>query len=421
VRTPAGPLIFSPDDLAQVRTWAGDLLERMRRHGGGPDGSVTRLVYSPEWRGVMAELEGWMDAAGLVVRVDAVGSRFGRLAGAAPGPAVLAGSHVDTVVRGGAFDGAMGVAVAACAVRWLEESLGRPRLPLEVFANCEEEASRFPAGFWGGRAILGRIGPDEPDRIVDPDGVSIGEAMRACGLDPAAIPEARRQDLAAFVEPHVEQGPELERAGVPIGVVERIVGVHRLWIGVEGVAGHAGTIPMSDRHDALAGAAEIVLAVEEAARDQGPPAVATVGGIEVEPGGFNQVPGRARLTVDLRHADPDRLAALEARVRSDVERVAVRRGLAFAVDRSFAQAPVAMDQALREVLEDACREAGIAWRRMPSHAGHDAQVLAGACPSAMIFCPSRGGHSHRPDEHTDLDHVAAAVRVLAGALRRLAY
>ncbi len=417
---PAPRVIFSTGDHALVRAWAGDLLERMRRHGGGPDGSVTRLVYTPEWCGAMAELEDWMTVAGLEVRVDAVGSRFGRLAGSLA-DTVLTGSHVDTVPRGGAFDGAMGIAVAACAVRWLREMVGRPRLTLEVLANCEEESSRFATGFWGSRAMLGLIRPDEPDWIRDASGVSIGQAMWACGLDPALIPTARRSDLVAFIEPHVEQGPELEQAGLPIGVVERIVGVRQLRITMDGVAGHAGTLPMADRRDALAGAAEVVLAVEAAAREAGPPAVATVGVLEVEPGGFNQVPGRARFSVDLRHDDPEALAALEERIRRAVDRIAAGRGLAVALERPFAQAPVDMDPRLVETIERVCREAGIPWRRMPSHAGHDAQVLAGACPVAMIFSPSRGGLSHRPDEHTDLDDVARAVRVLVGTLQQIAY
>jgi len=243
---------FGTSDRLQLEREAGRLIERLRRHGAGQNGSVTRLVYTPEWRLAMAEIEEWLIEGGLDVRVDPVGSRFGRLAGETSG-VVMSGSHVDSVKQGGAYDGILGVVMAGCAIRWLASSFGRPQRTLEVFANCEEESSRFACNFWGSRAIAGRIEASETDRLVDADGTTIGEAMRSCGLDPERIADARRNDLDAYVEPHIEQGPHLAETGEVIGVVESVVGVRVLGVTLLGVTGHAGTMPMANRNDALAG------------------------------------------------------------------------------------------------------------------------------------------------------------------------
>src|SRR5437899_1470184 len=203
---------FGASDRAQLASEAGRVIERLRRHGAVADGGVPRLVYSAEWRAAMAEIEQWLSESGLAVRADAVGSRFGRLQGDSPS-VVLSGSHTDSVKQGGAYDGALGVVMAGCAVRWLAGNIGRPRRTLEVFANCEEESSRFASNFWGSRAIAGRIAPAEVEALTDEQGESIGDAMRGCGLDPGAILSARRKDLHAFVEPHIEQGPVLVGSG----------------------------------------------------------------------------------------------------------------------------------------------------------------------------------------------------------------
>jgi allantoate deiminase len=411
---------FSGGDLRRVTDEAGRLLASLRRHGAGPGGSVTRLVYGEAWRAAMAEIEEWFAAGGLEVRVDAVGSRFGRLAGP-DGRVVLTGSHVDSVSQGGAFDGIAGVVMAGCAVRWLADAAGRPARTLEVLANCEEESSRFVTNFWGSRAITGAIEPNEVDRLVDEDGVTIREAMRACRLDPARIGEARRDDLAAFVEPHIEQGPVLAQTGDVIGVVDSIVGVRGLRVRFDGVSGHAGTIPMSHRRDALAGAAEVVLGAERLARQLGAPAVATVGRLQVQPGGFNQVPGSADCSIDFRHPEQDVLDELEAGLRGLVARVAAERGLEATVERRLMQSGTRFDEGVRALLEQACRELAVPWRRMPSHAGHDAQLIARLCPTGMLFVPSQGGHSHRPDERTEIEHIGTGIQVLVRTLFRLAY
>ena len=411
---------FGTDERTALAGEAVRMITALRRHGATPEGGVTRLVYSPEWRAAMAELEEWFTAGGLEVRVDAVGTRLGRVEGREPG-VVLTGSHVDSVVTGGAYDGILGVVMAGCAVRWLAANAGRPAFTLEVFANCEEESSRFACNFWGARALTGRISADEPERLMDTNGISIAEAMRSCGLDPGAIPGARRNDLIAYLEPHIEQGPELARSDDVVAVVEAIVGVRVLTITLAGVAGHAGTMPMTARHDALLTASEIALGAEDVARRRGAPAVATVGSLEVKPGGFNQVPGEAKLTIDFRHTEESTLDEMDADLRSLVERVAASRGVKARIDTRLGQPGIHFDDGICKRLETACEEAGISWRRMPSHAGHDAQLLGTICPAAMLFVPSQGGHSHRPDELTLPEHIGAGIEVLVRTLFSLAY
>jgi len=334
---------------------------------------------------------------------------------------VMSGSHIDTVQQGGAYDGVLGIVMAGCAIRWLASSLGRPRRTLELFANCEEESSRFASNFWGSRAIAGGIAAGETDRVVDGDGCTIGQAMRSCGLDPGRISDARRNDLAAYVEPHIEQGPVLAESGDEIGVVDRVVGVRVLSVILEGVAGHAGTIPMAMRHDALAGAAEIAIGAERLAREMGAPTVATVGSITVWPGGFNQVPGEARFSIDFRHPEDAVLDGLETELRRLIQDLAARRGLGVQLDQMVRQAGVRFDRGICAALQASCEEADVRWRRMPSYAGHDAQLIAALCPAAMLFVPSQNGHSHRPDERTELEHIGMGIEVLVRTLFRLAY
>ena len=411
---------FGASDRAQLAADAGRLIERLRKHGAGPNGGVTRLVYSPEWQAAMADIEEWLLESGLAVRHDAVGSRFGRLQGESSS-VVLSGSHTDSVKQGGAYDGTLGVVIAGCAIGWLARNMGKPARTLEVFANCEEESSRFASNFWGSRALTGRIAPGETDRLTDENGETIGSAMRACGLDPASIPSAHRKDLGAYVEPHIEQGPVLVESRDVIGVVDRVVGVRVIRVTLHGVSGHAGTVPMANRHDPLAGAAEIMSGAETIARRMGPPAVATVGCIAAKPGGFNQVPGEATFTVDFRHTDGDVLDGLERELRHLIDTVSARRGLQVRLGQVLSQAGIEFDGKICAALEASCAESSVRWRRMPSHAGHDAQVIGTVCPTAMLFVPSQGGHSHRPDEHTELDDIGSGIEVLVRTLFRLAY
>ena len=407
-------------DRVDLERSAADMLEALRVHGAGEGGSVTRLVYTDQWQGAMAEVEGWFSSAGLQLSVDAVGNRFGRLPGDAAG-GLLSGSHVDSVKRGGAYDGALGVVLATCAVRWLHEACGRPVRTLEVLAGCEEESSRFPGDFWATRAILGLISPDEPERRRDPDGVTIRDAMRSCGLDSQEITSAARTDIAAFVEPHIEQGPILEARGFDIGVIDTVVGIRQLELSLIGKAGHAGTTPMEARQDPLLAAAEIALDARSVALDAGEGAVATVGCVEVEPGGANQVPGKVRMTIDFRHSEDSTLDEMQDRLLTGARSTADRNSVELKSDIRLSQKPADFDPRLRGVLRQACESVGCGWTNMRSGAGHDAQVMAKYMPAAMFFVPSQGGVSHRPDEFTDIKHVVTGIEVLIWTLFELGY
>ena len=411
-------------DAAGVEVSAGRLagyVEALGRIGRMPGGGLSRPVYSAAWGEAREQVAAWMAELGLAVRGDAVGNLFGRLPGTEAGPAVLTGSHVDTVPNGGPLDGALGILGGLTAVAAVAERLGRPRRSIEVLVTCEEEGAAFPANYWGARAITGALDPAEAQTVVDADGRPIGEAMRAVGLDPAAIPAARRTDVAAFLELHIEQGRLLEEAGLEIGLVGAITGQYRAQVVVTGQADHAGTTPMDLRSDAFLGAAEMGLRIADVAAGMGRPAVATVGRVRLEPGAVNVVAGRATFSVDARHPERAQLDRLLAGIDAALREVAERRGLGLAVTRHLYEEPTPMSAEVQGLLREAADGLGLRWMPMTSGAGHDSEVLARAFPTAMIFVPSQGGRSHCPEEWTPTEQLVPGVRLLAEALRRLAY
>lgn len=413
---------WSPDFAVQFEpARVQQYIDELGAIGVHPAGGLYRGLYTPAWAAAMARMEAWLRELGFETRRDAVGNLFGRLAGTASARVVLSGSHIDTVKQGGKYDGALGAIAAMLAIRALRDAYGPPRKTLEVYVICEEEGSRFPANFWGSRALTGQIRPDEPERLRDADGITLAEAMRAQGLDPAAIPTARRDDLDAFVELHIEQGRLLEEGGYALGVVDTITGQRQLRVRVTGRQDHAGTTPMDLRRDALAGAAEMIARLTEAAAAMGRPAVATSGMIAVQPGAINIVPRVAQFTVDTRHPDPERRRALIAQVETILQEVAARRGLGLEVERLTDHEPTPMAPAVRELIAAAASAEGLRWLAMPSGAGHDSQILARHVPTAMLFVPSRDGRSHCPEEFTPVEQIVPGLRVLARVLHRLAY
>ena len=397
------------------------LLE-LARHGAHGETGVWRTVYSPEWVAAQDQVAGWFAEAGLDVRRDAVGNVWGRLAGDQEGPVVASGSHIDSQTPGGRYDGALGVIGALVALRTLRERFGRPRRTIEVVSLCEEEASRFhAANFWGSRAVIGSIEPDEPEQIRDADGVSIAEAMRAVGLDPGRIPEAARDDVETWIELHIEQGPVLEAAGLPVGVVDAITGIRHYVVQLVGRSDHAGARPMEGRLDPMACFAEIVSAVIGVALELGPPTVTTVGRVQVEPNLPAAVPDRVTFTVDSRHPDPHALEEQHARQERLMRSIAERRGLGISWSTPIDLPPCLCDPAVVAALERAAREQDVPLRRMHSGAGHDTQNIARIAKVAMVFARSKDGRSHTPAEFTAAADAAAATRVLAAALHELAY
>ena len=396
-------------------------LEELAQRGALPAGGLYRALYTPAWVAATELVAGWIKEAGLLLRRDAVGNVWGRIEGARGGRSIATGSHIDTVRGGGPLDGALGLVAGVEAVASVIAAHGRPQRILECVAICEEEGSRFNTNFWGARAIADRLEPDEAGRARDADGVTLADAMRSVGLDPAKAGQAVRRDIDTFVELHIEQGPILDEAGEHLGVVHTIAGTAHLEVTVRGQADHAGAAAMDRRRDALLGASAMTLAVADAAREMGAPAVATVGTISVEPSQINVVPGLARFTVDARHSEEALRRSLVAEIEKRCKVIGRERELAVDVRTLRDRPRVAMHETVTETLRRACRAADIEPRDMTSGAGQDAQILTAAANTGMVFVPSIGGRSHRPDEATAAEDVVRGTRVLATALHELAY
>ncbi len=382
-------------------------------------GTTTRLFLSPATHEAHALLRGWMEAAGLAVTVDALGSLRGLYAGEEPDASrLLLGSHVDTVPDAGAFDGVLGVLLGLALI----EQLHGERLPfaIELIAFSEEEGVRFSKPFLGSLAVTGQLDAAALAR-QNAAGVTIAQAVRNFGLDPSALAEAALHSATfAFVEFHIEQGPVLQSLGRPLGVVEAIAGQSRYGLRFSGQANHAGTTPMALRRDALAAAAAWMVEVERLARAT-PGLVATVGQVSVKPGAINIVPGETAVTLDLRHAnDAVRTEAVRALLQM-AGRQAEDRGVACEITLLHEQAAMAMDASLITSLLEAAARAGLACDTMTSGAGHDAMILAPYVPTAMLFLRSPSGISHHPDETVLVDDVEAALATGMELLAGLRY
>jgi allantoate deiminase len=377
-------------------------------------GRVTRRFATPALDEARTLVDGWMRKAGLETRRDPLGNLFGRRGGS--DRALMLGSHLDTVRDAGRYDGALGVLVALACV----ERLAELPFALEVAAFADEEGVRYGTGYLGSAVPAGRF-DDTWLELVDGDGTALVDAVRAWGGDPAAIAAGRRrpEELIGYVEVHIEQGPVLDDRGLPVGVVTGIAGQTRARVAFTGQAGHAGTTPMEGRHDALAAAADWIVAVEaEARRREG--LVATVGEIAAAPGAGNVIPGRVTASFDLRH--PNNAARFEAVVamRDHAARVGAERGVEVTWDEIQSTPPVPCSLVLTEQLAAAAADAGQAAPRLASGAGHDAAMMAAVTPVAMLFVRCAGGVSHHPDESVRAEDVAVAIDVTTRFVERLA-
>lgn len=381
-------------------------------------GRTTRRYLTPPVREVHALLRGRMEALGMEVRVDAAGNLRGVwLPPAAGRKRLILGSHIDSIPNAGAFDGVLGVTLAIELAELVQE-LKLP-LPIEIIAFSEEEGMRFGFPFIGSRAVAGRFDPSLLS-LKDRAGITMAEAIRAFGLDPGRIGEAALDtDVLGFVEFHIEQGPVLEVEGLQVAAVTAIVAQTRLALTFTGHANHAGTTPMRLRHDAMAGAAEWISAVEALAQSTEGLA-ATVGRVDVQPNVENVIAGVARVSLDVRHPeDAARNTAVET-LLAQAKAIAERRGLALECNRQMDQPAVPMDDRLTAFLVEAIEAAGLPVKRMPSGAGHDAMVMAARVPTATLFLRSPGGISHHPDEAVLKEDVEAALQVGCKFLQRMA-
>lgn len=384
------------------------------------EGRITRRFLSPPQLEVYREVRAWMEAAGMAVRIDAAGNLIGRFAGSAPpgAPALLIGSHLDTVPDAGRFDGILGVMAGIAMVEHFRHE--HLPFPIEIIGFSEEEGVRFRAPYIGSYAVAGTFDPALL-QLRDRHGVTLEEVLREQGLPPEGIPFAahKPEEVLAFLELHIEQGPVLERREHRIGIVESIVGQDRLTVVFTGHAGHAGTTPMDLRQDAGVAAARWIVAVAEfAAKTEG--VRATVGRAHFLPGAGNVIPGRVVASFDLRHRNDQVRLRVREELLSAATRIAEAAGCTFEVTEATSHNAVPMDPALCDLLEGEAHRLELSTLRMSSGAGHDSAVMARRFPTGLMFIPSPGGISHHPDEAVRTDDVAAALRVMAGTIGRLA-
>ncbi|HEV7439091.1 MAG TPA: allantoate amidohydrolase [Methylobacterium sp.] len=383
-------------------------------------GMLTRLFLSPAHAAATRQVGAWMGEAGMRVTIDAAGTVVGRYEGDRPGaPALLLGSHIDTVRNAGRYDGNLGVVTAIAAVSALHEAGLRLPFAVEVLAFGDEEGVRFPVTLTGSRALAGGFEPVALD-CQDGDGISLRDALTNFGLVPEDIPRLARApaDVLGYLEVHIEQGPVLEADDLPVGIVTAIAGAARYSVVVEGAAGHAGTVPMGLRRDAAAAAAEMILAVEAVALADAD-LVATVGTVEVPRGAVNVIAAQTRFTIDIRSPDDAARAQALADLVARFDAIAARRGVTYAKS-SFYEAPaVACAPGLVAAIEAGTRRLGIRPRRLPSGAGHDGLALAALCPIGMIFVRCAGGISHSPRESITVEDADTAARLLVDILRHL--
>ncbi|SNT65891.1 N-carbamoyl-L-amino-acid hydrolase [Asanoa hainanensis] len=404
---------------------AGRLLDHLRRLaeiGKDPAGGITRPGFSPGAslaNDFVAEIA---HSRGLDARIDAGGNLLISHNAAPPArPALLLGSHLDTVVNGGWLDGAYGVLAAVEVLLTLTEHDTDLHTDVVVAAFANEEGALFPQPFWGSMVLAG-MSCDLPAAPTDYHGNPLSAALQRAGGDLANLASAAWPPsvLAGYLELHIEQGPVLADEGAHIGVVDAIVGRTVLSIELLGVAAHAGTTPMRSRRDPLVAAADLTMFVHQLPDDGRTCQVATVGRIEVEPNSANTVPGRARLTVDLRATDPGRLDAADEAVRAYLHALDRRYGISHRCTLAVGSRPAVMSPNLRRAIRAAADDLGLRARDMNSGAGHDAQIMATVTPAAMIFVPSIGGVSHVPDENSHDQDLVAGAQVLLHTVHRLA-
>jgi ureidoglycolate amidohydrolase len=397
-------------------------LETLATFSDAEPPAVTRVVFTRTDLKARAWVISRCEEAGLAVRQDAVGNIFARWSGADPAaPAVGTGSHVDAIPNAGKYDGVVGVLGGLEAIRALQRSGFRPKNSLELLVFATEEPTRFGIGCLGSRLLSGTLSADAAGRLTDPDGESMDEVRRKAGLygnlQDVKLPTGYYK---GFVELHIEQGPILERAQMPLGIVSSIAAPASLRISLEGAGGHAGGVLMPDRKDALCAAAELILAVESAARSSGAPdTVATVGVCEVFPGAVNSIPSRVRMTLDIRDTDLGRRDGAMQIIERASQETAAKRHVSIQSELLNADAPADCAPEVRAALSDSCRKHGFQFLEMVSRAYHDSLFISRIAPTGMLFIPCRNGYSHRPDEFASPEDFARGTLVLAESLAKL--
>jgi ureidoglycolate amidohydrolase len=385
--------------------------------------AVTRIVFTPTDLKARAWVISLCKEAGLAVCQDAFGNIFARWNGSdSAAPAVGTGSHIDAIPNAGKYDGVVGVLGGLEAIRALHRSGFRPRHSIELLIFATEEPTRFGIGCLGSRLLSGTLSAEAAAKLKDRDGETVDEVRRKAGfngnLQDVKLPKGYYR---GFVELHIEQGPLLERARISLGIVKSIAAPASLRISIEGAGGHAGGVLMPDRKDALCAAAELILAIEDAARSSGAlDTVATVGVCDVFPGAVNSIPSRVRITLDIRDTDLTRRDGAMQTIEAASQKIEAKRQVSIQSEVLNADAPADCAPEVRAALSDSCREHGFPFLEMVSRAYHDSLFLSRIAPTGMLFIPCRNGYSHRPDEYATPEDIARGALVLAEALAKLA-
>lgn len=383
------------------------------------EGGLYRGYLTPAYEAAQAMLAEWMMQAGMAVRRDAAANLIGRYEGEQPdAPALLIGSHLDSVRDGGRYDGPLGIMLGVETVAAFQARGQRMPFPIEVIAFGDEEGSRFPAAMLTSRAVAGTLDRTALD-LTDGDGVSLADALSPLKVADYLSAARAPGSTLAYLEAHIEQGPLLEAEGLAVGTVTGIAAQLRYWVRVTGMAGHAGTTSMPLRRDALTGAAEMMLAIETIARSDASDLVATVGRIEALPGAANVIPGTVHFTIDIRSGDASRRDRAAEDILDQIAQIADARGLDFAAERIHDLPASPCDTALMDLMDAAIADAGQSRFRLVSGAGHDAIVMAALCPTAMLFIRCRDGISHNPAEHVDPADAEIALQVMLRFIDRL--
>lgn len=397
-------------------------IEELAAFNATPGRGLTRMSFTEEDRGAREYIKGQMKLAGLEVYEDAAGTVVGRLEGSLQeGPVVMVGSHYDSVKNGGNFDGPAGVVAALETARVMTQRGLKPKYPVEFIAMIEEEGGRFGGGLFASRAMAGRVTRESLDAYKDRDGVSIAEAMTAFGFDPDKIGEAARkpEEVKAFLELHIEQGPILEAGSKDIGIVEYIVGIYESEIVVKGRPDHAGTTPMDMRADALDAASRVISQISSFAKAAGEGTVATVGVLSLLPGAANIVPGEVKFTIDIRSKKSEHIAEVIGKMEKSLAEAAAAKGVTYAVVEKLSVPPVKLAEDILAILTKHSDRLGFKKQAMLSGAGHDAMVMAAITDVGLVFVKSKDGRSHCPEEWTDYEDLQKGIEVICETIMEI--
>ena len=408
--------------IEKIRERIEENLESLKKFTATPGNGCTRLPFTKEAREAVEYLRKEMKAAGLEVREDAAGNIIGVLRGEdSSAPCVMMGSHYDSVVNGGDFDGIAGVVCALEAARQLKERGVVPKRDFVVVGFCDEEGMRFGTGYFGSGAMLGNRNVDYCRKFKDTAGVSIYDAMKGYGLDPEKIEEAKWPEgsIGSFLELHIEQGPVLDAEKIEIGLVDCIVGIQRYMVTVHGRADHAGTTPMDMRLDAVDAATKVISRIADWAREKADGTVATTGYINTIPGGMNIVAEKVEFTVDIRSCNNDNINDITAKIREALDRETKAMGGSYEMDNKLTITPVKLSEEMLQLMEEDCKDKGYSYKRLASGAGHDSLEIGQVIPTVMLFVPSKDGRSHCPVEYTAYDEFAKASVIMTNLAQNL--